>query len=201
MRESRAVAPPPSHRRRLLAGLLACLPLAAFGGCGNSRTPVQDYSKPLPPNGFQPLSYPAAGLYLSAPRNWIVSRSKLPLVATVSSGSAIVALWRFPRKAPAPVDHSQLAAARQTLLKLSRQRDPELQVIRTALGSLHGAPVVEVDTFQKIAGQQRRVRSLHVFVPGSEVVLEQYAPPPLFHAVDHVAFSPIKRSLRIRTPS
>jgi hypothetical protein len=41
------------------------------------------------------------------------------------------------------------------------------------------------------------VRSTHVYVPGAEYVLDEYAPPAMFHAVDHAVFSPIKRSLRL----
>ena len=54
-----------------------------------------------------------------------------------------------------------------------------------ALAYAHAASIVHLE------------RSLHVFVSGYEIVLEQYAPPSLFHPVDHVAFSPMKRSLRI----
>jgi hypothetical protein len=41
------------------------------------------------------------------------------------------------------------------------------------------------------------VRSVHVYGPTSEVVLDAYAPPASFHPLDHAVFSPVKRSLRV----
>jgi hypothetical protein len=41
---------------------------------------------------------------------------------------------------------------------------------------------------------------MHVYLPGAEVVLEEYAPPALFHRIDHAVFSPVKRSLRLTVP-
>jgi hypothetical protein len=48
-----------------------------------------------------------------------------------------------------------------------------------------------------VGGQLRRVRSLLVYLAGAEVVLEEYAPPAAFHSVDHLVFSPVRRSLRL----
>jgi hypothetical protein len=36
---------------------------------------------------------------------------------------------------------------------------------------------------------------MHVFVARAEVVLDEYAPPQDFPAVDHAVFSPLKHSL------
>jgi hypothetical protein len=33
------------------------------------------------------------------------------------------------------------------------------------------------------------------------VVLDAYAPPALFHPVDHAVFSPLKRSLQLTAPT
>ena len=170
---------------------------AALTGCGNSRTPVPDPAVPLAPSGFHPLTYTSQHLALSAPSNWIVSRSRAPLVSIVSSGDAVVAVWRFPRTAEVPADQGALQAALLALLHLARQRDRTLQVIRSRTMTFDHVPAVEVDDFQHIGGQLRRVRSLHLFVRGAELVLEQYAPPSEFHTVDHEAFSPIRRSLRL----
>ena len=101
-----------------------------MGDCGNARTPVTDPSVALTPTGFHRLIYPGQGLAISAPNNWIVTRSHAPLVATVSSGDAIVALWRFPRSAAVPVGTSELELARQALIKTARQRDRTLDETR-----------------------------------------------------------------------
>jgi hypothetical protein len=53
---------------------------------------------------------------------------------------------------------------------------------------------------QRVAGQQRRVRSTHVFAQGAEVVVDQYAAPRDFAAVDAAVFEPTVRSLRIGPP-
>ena len=193
--QNRRVAEPrrtPSRLAALLAGLAV-----ALSGCGNSRTHVPDPSVPVVPATFHRLTFPRQGLALSAPTNWIVSQSKPPLVSIVSSGDAVVALWRFPRSAAVPLGDGALKQALSALLHLSHRRDPALQVIRSKAMSFDRVPAVEVDDFQHIGGQIRRVRSLHLFVAGAEVVLEQYAPPNEFHAVDHEAFSPIRRSLRL----
>lgn len=184
-------------RLTLCPALAACLLLLA--GCGNTRIRPADTSRPVDPTSFHTVRFPTQGLSLSVPRNWTVTQAKPPLLSIFSSGSAIVAVWRFPRAAPPPASTAALNEARRELIRLSRKRDPALRVIRSSTGSSAGHPDVEVDAFQNINGQRRRVRSLHVFIPGSEVVLEQYAPPSLFHEVDHVAFSPMKRSLQIQT--
>jgi hypothetical protein len=54
---------------------------------------------------------------------------------------------------------------------------------------------IVVDAIESIAGRRRRVRSFHVFVRGAEIVLDEYAPVAMFHAVDHSVFSPLNHSL------
>jgi hypothetical protein len=73
-----------------------------------------------------------------------------------------------------------------------------LAVIRTSLIRIGGAPTVVLDAFERIAGRLRRVRSLHVFVPGAEIVIEEYSPPSQFHAVDRMVFSPLNHSINLR---
>ncbi len=179
--------------RLVLAAVLACGLLA---GCGNSRTPVPSLSSPQPPQGFQLLSYPAAAIALRAPRNWSVTPGRAPLVATIGSGAAVVALWRFPRSLPPPTG-TTLAGAGARLLAQARARDPGLRLIRSQAEAIDHAPAIELDALEQINGQLRRIRSIHVFVTGAELVLEQYAPPAIFHAIDHAVFSPVKRSLRL----
>lgn len=184
--------PPRSLPALALLGLTC-----ALAGCGNSRTPLPNFTRSAVPDGFTSFHYQAAGIAVRAPRNWSVQDGHAPLVAIFSSGNAIVAVWRYSRAALPPHGRAALAQARTQLIALSRRRDPRLQVIRSKLGSLRGDPSVEVDALERINGQLRRVRSVHVFVNGAEVVLEEYAPFSEFHRVDHLAFSPIKRSLRL----
>jgi hypothetical protein len=143
------------------------------------------------------VRYPASGVAFRAPSDWLVVGRQAPLVAVASSGSAVVAIWRFPRTGLPPAGTAALKRAEAHLIGAARARDATLRLIRSKLASIDGAPAVELDAFERIAGQPRRVRSIHVFVSGAELVLDEYAPPSVFHGVDHEVFSPMKRSLTV----
>jgi hypothetical protein len=177
---------------------------ALVAGCGNSRTTVPSLTQPARPNGFRQLIYPDAAVEFDVPRDWLVSAStrRLPLVATVTSGEATVALWRYLTPRPAPGTQSgsvaaRLSAARAALIASAKARDPRLQVLHTRTETLLGLPAVVVRATERIAGSLRRVRSIHIFAPGSELVIEEYAPPDMFHAIDQAVFSKLDRSLSL----
>jgi hypothetical protein len=176
---------------------LALVSLALLGGCGNSRTPVPNTSLPAAPQGLQTLRFTGAGVTFQAPRNWKIFSEAAPLVTVLSSGQAVVAVWRFPRTQALPTDPVLLSRAQALLISTARAHDPTLQVIRSKAIRVNGARALELDAFERIAGQPRRVRSTHVFAYGAELVLEEYAPASMFHAVDHSVFSPLKRSLLV----
>jgi hypothetical protein len=186
----------PGSRYAALVAITACL-LAVLAGCGNSRTPVPSLTTPAPPSGFRPLRFPAAGLSLQAPRNWNVTAGHGRLLTTVSSGGAVVALWRFPVSGPAPVGDAALRQAAQQLVSAARARDPGMRVIASKVARIGGIPAVELDAVEQIAGHSRRVRSSHLFEPHAEVVLEEYAPPGLFAGVEAAVFLPLMRSLLV----
>ena len=181
--------------RRSLLALLLVMPTVA--ACGNSRTQVPNLAQPAMPRGSRTLTYTKAGITLVAPANWAVSGQKPPLLATVNSGAAIVALWRYPRTAPAPATSAALDQKRSALIRSAQSRDPSLRLIRARVGRLHGAPTVILDATERIAGQERRVRSIHMFASDAEVVVDEYAPPGIFAAVDQVVFVPLRRSLTL----
>jgi hypothetical protein len=180
--------------------LLALPAVGLLSGCGNSRTPVPDLAQVQPPNAFRTLAYRRDGIALRAPLNWAVADQKAPLVAVISSGPAVIALWRYPAAATPPAGPGALASARRALIAAARRAQPGLRVVRSAVVEADGHGAVELDTLQRLDGQTRRLRSMHVYLPGAEVVLEEYAPPALFHRVDHAVFSPVKRSLRLTVP-
>lgn len=182
-------------RGSLVLTLLLVLP--AVVACGNSRTPVPNLAQPAVPRGTQTLTYPTAGITLQAPANWTVSRQKPPLLATVNSGAAIVAVWRYPRTAPVPATSTALAQTRSALLRSAQATDPSLRLIDSQLGRLRGTPTIILDATERIAGHERRVRSIHMFGPHDEVVVDEYAPTDIFARVDHAVFSPLKRSLTL----
>ncbi len=119
------------------------------------------------------------------------------MVATVTSGAAIVAVWRYPRAAPVPGTSAALEKTRTALIRAAQAKDSSLRVISSHLGRLHGAPTIVLDAAEQISGYERRVRSTHLFGSGAEFVVDEYAPTNEFSAVDHVVFSPLRRSLTL----
>jgi hypothetical protein len=185
----------------LLGGSALLAGSAVLAGCGNSRTPVPTVTAPAAPSSFHRLAFRSIGLTLRAPRNWSVGAGKGSLVTTVSSGTAIVALWRYRRTSPAPRGDAALAAARARLLAEARGREPGLRLLRSRIVSVDGVPAVELDAIERIGGRPRRVRSLHVFRRRGELVLEEYAPAGVFRGVDRAVFAPLKRSLTLGAPA
>jgi hypothetical protein len=185
------------HCRPASALILGAL-CAIVAGCGNARTPVPNAAVPAAPHAFHTVSYAhSGGMSLSVPEDWTSRPVKGPLLGTVSSGAAMITLWRYPRTATLPSDQASLESALKALIAAARTRDPHLQVIRSAITKASGKPAVEVDVIEHVGAQVRRVRSVHIYVDGAEVVLEEYSPPSMFHSVDHTVFSPVRRSLRL----
>jgi len=177
-----------------LAIVLACAG-AMIAGCGTSRTPVPNAAVPAAPNGYVGVGFPHVGIRFLFPTNWTRLNFGLPLDATISSGPAVVALWRYARSGPQPSDRLELAQARNRLISAARARDRTLVVIRSKLTRIDGAPTIVLDATETNSGRPQRVRSIHIFVRGGEIVLDEYAPPNLFHTVDHDVFSPLNRSV------
>ncbi len=183
------------------AHLLLALGAVGLGvsGCGNRRTRPPSLAVAAQPNGFRELVYPAQGLSLQVPRDWSVLPGRRPLVATISSGPAVAALWRYARNGPPP-DGAALQHALALLLRAVRARDPRLALVGARTLRVDNAAAIEINALERVSGEQRRVRSTHVYLRGTEVVLDEYAPVASFHLVDQLAFSPIKRSLSIGPP-
>lgn len=187
------------RQSRTVRGSLVVVAATAvlLAGCGNSRTPVPSLSASISPGPWQSLSFPAYGIEIRAPSHWVNNPGGLPLVATISLSDSVAALWSYQRSTPAPLGARALAAARAKLIAAAQHQDPSFQLIRTSAASRNGSAAIELDAFERINGRPRRVRSTHVFTGTSEVVLDEYAPVPLFHAVDHAVFTPLMRSLRL----
>jgi hypothetical protein len=182
----------------LLRFLLACPLLAvALASCGNSRTPVPDVSRPAPPQGFRTMTLSRAGVSLATPANWIVTGQSAPLVVTLNSGPAVVALWRFARSGPAPTTAEALGRARRSLIRTVRGRDRAVSVVGSAETRVAGAGAIALQVRERIGGQLRRVMSTHVYIPGAELVLDEYAPPTQYAGVAHSVFAPVLRSLAL----
>jgi hypothetical protein len=179
----------------LIVIALACA-AGALGGCGNGAT-GGNFTTPLAPTGFLTKGYPADGVSVRVPDNWTVTAEKTPMVAVISSGPAIMSLWRYPSSQGALTTPSQLHGALSALISAAKSQDPTLQVERTGLSSVDGAGAVIIDGLEHVAGKLRRVRSEHVYVNGAELVLDAYAPVSDFTTVDHSVFSPVRKSLTL----
>ena len=169
-----------------------------LSGCGNSRTPVPQVGAPASPGGFNSLKLPEAGASLSVPRSWVLVKSHTPvLVLLDTSGGAVIALWRYPLNGPAPRGNQQLKQDLRGLIASARSRDPSLKVLSSSIVEASGRPALTLNTDEHIGHRERRVMSTHVFGPGEELVLEEYAPPQYFFAVDRTVFLPVLHSLTL----
>jgi len=99
--------------------------------------------------------------------------------------------------APAALGGAEVVATRRALLASVRQRDRSVAQLHATLTRVDGAPAIRLDASERIAGQLRRVTSMHVYVDGAEPVLDEYAPPGRFALVARSVFSPVRRSLTL----
>jgi hypothetical protein len=177
--------------------ILACL---AFAGCGNQQQRPPVVGAPAQPNGTTPVAFDSDGVRFAAPGGWHVQSGTAPLVATVQSGTAMIAVWRYPRTEPLPASREQLTQARDLLLRAAKARDATFKPLRSAITKLGAHPAIQVRGTETISGQPRTVRSTHVYAFGAEVVVDAYAPADVFGRIDRAAFVPLVRSLKLRAP-
>jgi hypothetical protein len=183
--------------RRPLLVLTAAVVLT---GCGNHRAAVPDTATPGPPLGTNAAIYPQAGLRFGAPAGWHVEPGQAPLVTTITTGRAAVAVWRYPRTEPLPATRRALEQARSALLAAAAARDPTFAPQASRATRVDGRGAVEVRGTETVEGARRAVRSTHVFAFGAEVVVDASAPPRDFARVDRQVFGPLVHSLRLGPP-
>ncbi|MTD43023.1 hypothetical protein GKE82_01550 [Conexibacter sp. W3-3-2] len=183
--------------------LFAVLALLAVpvAGCGNERTPVPEVGAPTQRLGDNPISDPRAGFSLVAPAGWTVAAGAAPVVSTISSGTAIVSILRYPRTEPLPKDREALDRALNDLLAAAKARDASFMPIKSARAKLDGHPALEIRATQTVAGVPRTVRSVHAYAFGAEVVVDMIAPNDSFRQVDATFFRPLLRSMKLRAPT
>jgi hypothetical protein len=156
-----------------------------------------DVAVPQQPNGTHPLSYPRLGVAVQIPDNWRAEAGRQPLVTTIASGAATVAIWRYPRSEPLPRSAKAFRTARGALVKAAQARDKTLKVVTAKVVRFRGQPALELTGTETVGGEQRMVRSTHIFRDGSEVVVEALAPPPVFGGLVKTVFDPVLKSLKI----
>jgi hypothetical protein len=184
--------------RRTAALLTASALLAA--GCGNDETPAPDVTTPGPRLGSTPVDFPEHGLALEAPAGWNVNRGQPPLIATIATGQATIAVWRYPRAEELPASKAELDAARTSLVQAASERDPTFKVIKDANTEVDDRPAVQIRARETIEDQPRVVRSTHVYAEGGEIVVDAFAAPGDFRRVDAEVFRPLLRTLTVSKP-
>lgn len=179
--------------------MLGVLALGILGGCGDSRTAAPNPSQIQPPGATKAVYFLHNTLSFQAPVNWPMQTGSGPMVVTLGSGPALITIWRYPRspKQPLPTGAAALQQARSALIGAATARDRAFRVIASAIIKLGGIPGVELDALETIRGQVRRVRSTHLYAGGAEIIVDEYAPKDLFHAVDGTVFSPLLHSVRV----
>jgi hypothetical protein len=188
-------------RRPIAATACTVSAVVTLTGCGRDRIEPPETLRPAPPAGSAPESFPQAGVRLDRPGNWPFAAGRPPLVASASSGTATVALWRYLRSEPLPRGGSQLDDAETALEGAAKTRDPTFALDETKRLRVDGEPAIQLLGDETVAGQKRRVRSTHVYAEGAEIVLDAYAPANEFARLDRDVFAPMIRSLRIGAPT
>jgi hypothetical protein len=188
--------------RRSRTAAAACIAVlaAVATGCGRDRIEPPDTSRPATPQGEALSAFPAAGIYFARPSNWPFQEGRAPLVASTSSGTATIAVWRYPRSEPLPRTKAELNTAQESLEAAVKTRDPTFELERKRHVELDGEKGIEVLGTETVAGQKRRVRSTHLFAHKAEIVLDAYAPVEEFNRLDSEVFGPIRETLRIERP-
>jgi hypothetical protein len=151
--------------------------------------------------GITPVSFGEQGVRFGVPGGWHLHNGTAPLVASVQSGTATIAVWRYPRSEPLPKTAAQLTQARDLLLQTAKARDRTFKEANTAITKLGSHPAIQVRGTETISGQPRTVRSTHVYAFGAEIVVDAFAPAGVFGRVDREVFRPLLRSLRLQSPS
>ena len=176
--------------------VLSLLLVLAVGGCGNERTRAPDADTPLTPQGERIERLKQAGVRFIAPGNWPDLARVDPREGGIRSGRATFAVWRYTRTQELPRTREELEQVRDLLLERVRARDATYEERETRIVRRGGAPGIELLGTQTLAGNVVDVRSTHLFTRGSEFVIDAYAPPDQFEAVDEAVFLPALRSLR-----
>jgi hypothetical protein len=182
--------------------VLALAGAALLAGCGNARTQPPEVATPGPPLGSDAVRYPAAGVAFQAPAGWRRQDAPVaPLIVSVSTGSAVLSVFRYPRSEPLPTKGKALRAAVAALAGAAKQRDATVVAVKRSTLTVDGKPAVVLRATETVAGLPRTVRSTHVYADGGEVVIDAMAPAADFKRVDAEVFRPVVRSLKLSKPT
>lgn len=188
----------PMSPRRLLPLLVLA---TALGACGSERTKAPDVVTPGPPLGSNPGQFPAAGLEFAAPAGWDLQPGTPPLVATISTGRATIAVYRYPRSEQLPRTKKELDDAAEALAAAALARDTTYKELARGRLRVDGKPAIVLRATETVGDQPRTVRSTHVYAFDGEVVVDAFSPAKDFKRVDDETFRPFVRSLMLAKPT
>lgn len=171
-------------RARLTAACLAAS--LALVACGNERGAPPDLDRLGAPGENVEFEIPGA-VSFRHPQSWIALGANPPQYATLASGGALAAVYAYPRTDlgtdPASVDDS-----RRRLIRSLRDREPGFLIERAGITEVDGAPAVEIRARGAVADEPVETRSVHVYKPDVEWVIDAYARPRQFERANEIAF-------------
>ena len=175
----------------LAACAAATLWLAA---CGNERGQPPDLDRLGRPGPTE--EFVASGVRFRHPRSWVAQVANPPQYAQLASGGALAAVYAYPRS-DLGGDPTSVEAARRRVVESLHRRAPGFLVERTRIVEVDGAPAVEVRGRGKVAGERVESRSVHVYKPAVEWVIDAYARPAQFAEANRIAFGPMLASIEL----
>jgi hypothetical protein len=175
----------------LAACAVATLLLAA---CGNERGQPPDLDR-LGQPGTTEL-FVSSAVRFRHPRSWVAQVANPPQYAQLATGGALAAVYAYPRS-DLGTDPASVESARRRVIESLHRREPGFLVERTRVVEVDGAPAVEVRGRGTIAGVPVESRSVHVYKPAVEWVIDAYARPAQFAEANRVAFGPMLASIHL----
>jgi hypothetical protein len=185
--------------RRALASISLAAAIAV-GGCGSDRKKAPDVTRSSGAFGWITVSLPEQGETFERPKEWHYTPGTAPLLATMTSGEATIAVWRYPRTEPLPETDEELTLARDALVGAAKTRDKTFEETKAKATRAAHHPAVVIVANETVAGHARVVRSTHVYGEGGEVVVDAFAPPGVFPKLEDPIFRRVVRSLKISPP-
>jgi hypothetical protein len=182
--------------RRWLAWLAIPALAVACAGCGNTRNEPTGLAQLGPQVGLVNYVAPSGDVTFGRPTTWSVSGGTLPKVAQISSGQAVDTVFSYPRT-DLPDDPAGVEASRQRLIASLHERDPSFEVESSRVRKVDGAWAVEIIGRGRVAGQEVKTKSVHVYKGAAEYVIDAYARPKYFRRAETEAFDPLLATIRL----
>ncbi len=175
--------------------MLIALALGATA-CGNDGPTAPDLSALGKPGKTAEFKSGDGSLRFRHPKSWVVAGGQAPQVATLASGSALAAIYAYPRE-DLGTDPAAVEASRKRIIASLEVRAPGFLLQGSEITRVDGSPAVEIRGRGLVGGTVVRTRSVHVYKDATEWVIDAYARPASFRAANRIAFEPLLRTARL----